>query len=91
MKYADRPLYLDRIKQFSGNGNVKIISGIRRSGKSTLLKGLDRITDGKILLLDMELWDNRRFRDPDTVYRFIRESLDGGTSVVVIDEVQDID
>lgn len=91
MEYVERPLYLDRMRPFSKNGNVKIITGIRRSGKSTLLKELYRITDDRILRIDMELWENRRFRDPDTVYRYIRESVDGGIGVVAIDEIQDID
>lgn len=91
MKYVERPLYLDRMRPFSNNGNVKIITGIRRSGKSTLLKGLGSVVDGRVLRIDMELWENRRFRDPETVYGYIRESIDSGVSVVVIDEIQDID
>ena len=91
MKYIERPLYVERIRPFSGNGNVKIITGIRRSGKSTLLKELNRITDDQILRIDMELWENRRFRDPDTVYRHIRETLDNGIHTVMIDEIQDIE
>ena len=91
MKYIERPLYLDSIRPYARNGNVKIITGIRRSGKSTLLKELNKVTGDKILRIDMELWNNRRFRDPDTVYRYIRESIDKGTGAVAIDEIQDID
>ena len=91
MKYIERPLYLDSIRPYARNGNVKIITGIRRSGKSTLLKELNKVTGDKILRIDMELWDNRRFRDPDTAYRYIRESIDKGTGTVAIDEIQDID
>ena len=65
IKYVERLLYFNRIRPFADNGNVKIIAGIRRSGKSTLLKELGRVTDCKILHIDMELWENRRFRDPD--------------------------
>ena len=91
MKYVERPLYIERIRPFSKNGNVKIITGIRRSGKSTLLKELNRITDDQILRIDMELWENRGFRNPDTVYRHIREALNNGIRTVVIDEIQDIE
>ena len=90
MNYVERPLLLDRIRPFAGNGNVKIITGIRRSGKSTMLKELDRIADGKILRIDMELWDNRKYRDPDVLYRYIRESIDDGIETIAIDEIQDI-
>ena len=90
MNYVERPLYLNRIKPFVNNGNVKIITGVRRSGKSTMLKELDRITDGEILRIDMELWGNRKFRDPDTIYGYIRESVNKGIKTIAIDEVQDI-
>ena len=91
MKYIDRTLYLDRMKPFMSNGNVKIVTGIRRSGKSTLLKELNGILDKKILHINMELWDNQKYRDPEAAYRYIRESIDSGTEAVIIDEVQDID
>lgn len=90
MRYVERPLYLDRIRPFKSNGNVKIITGIRRSGKSTLLKELDRITEDEILRIDMELWDNRKYRDPDIAYSYIRESIDNGINTIAIDEIQDI-
>ena len=91
MKYVERPLYLDRIRPFTKNGNVKIITGVRRSGKSTLLKELDRVIDDEILRIDMELWENRRFKDPDVIHRFIRDSISKGTKAIAIDEIQDID
>ncbi len=91
MSYVERPMYLNRLKPFAKNGNAKIITGVRRSGKSTMLKELDRIVDGRILRIDMELWENRRFRDPDVVYRHIRDSVAQGIEIIAIDEVQDIE
>ncbi len=91
MRYVERPLYLNRMKPFAQNGNAKIITGVRRSGKSTMLKELDKIVDGRILRINMELWENRRFRDPDIVYKHIRDSVSEGAEVVAIDEVQDIE
>ncbi len=91
MNYVERPLYLDRIRPFAKNGNAKIITGIRRSGKSTMLKELDRITDGRILVINMELWRNRKFKDPDILYEYIHGSIADGIKVVAIDEIQDID
>ena len=91
MNYVERPLYLDRIRPFAKNGNAKIITGIRRSGKSTMLKELDRITDSHILVINMELWRNRKFKDPDILYEYIHGSIAEGIKVVAIDEIQDID
>ena len=91
MKPVERPLYMTRMKPFVSNGNVKIITGIRRSGKSTFLKEFVQIVAGKpVLRLDMEYWGNRRYRDPDAAYEYIRKSVDEGAKVVIIDEIQEI-
>ena len=91
MKYVDRTMYMGRMRPFVSNGNVKIVTGIRRSGKSTLLKELNGFLEKKVLRINMELWYNHKYRDPETAYRYIRESIDGGVEAVIIDEVQDID
>jgi predicted AAA+ superfamily ATPase len=87
-----REAYIGRIAPFVGNSNAKVVTGVRRSGKSTLIKGLLLLnTDCNILLYDMEFWSNRKYRDPDILYRSIKESLDPGrTNVLIIDEVQDV-
>ncbi|MBR4504835.1 MAG: ATP-binding protein [Candidatus Methanomethylophilaceae archaeon] len=90
MEYVERKAYLGRMRPFVGNGNAKIVSGIRRSGKSTFLRGLDGIVEGKVLRIDMELWENRALRDPDSLYRRIRSAIDDGYRTIVIDEIQDV-
>lgn len=93
MEYVPREAYIGRIAPFIGNRNAKVITGIRRSGKSTILKELPlHLGDSNILLYDMELWTNRKYCDPDLLYNSIKESLiPNKNNVLVIDEVQDID
>lgn len=93
MDHVLRESYIDRISPFVGNRNAKVITGVRRCGKTTILKELPSFAkDSNILLYDMELWANRRFRDPDILYGSIKDSLDPGKeNVLIIDEVQDVD
>lgn len=93
MDYVPRKSYMDRVVPFIGNRNAKVITGIRRCGKSTILKELPSyLGDCNILLYDMELWSNRGYRDPEALYESIKSSLDPGRkNVLIIDEVQDIE
>lgn len=93
MDHVIRESYIKRIKPFQGNRNAKVITGVRRCGKSTLIKELFIHIDGcNILQYDMELWSNNKFRDPDVLYESIKGSLDPGKkNILVIDEVQEID
>ena len=92
MDRVERTSQLDRISPFFGNGNAKVLTGIRRSGKSTLLRMVSEVhSDKNIILFDMELWSNREYRDPDALYRRIKDSLvSDRKNVLLIDEVQDI-
>ena len=93
MDYVPRESYINRIAPFIGNRNAKVITGVRRSGKSTIIKELPtRMTDFNILLYDMELWSNRKYRNPEVLYESIKESIDPKkNNILIIDEVQDID
>lgn len=93
MDHVLRDSYIDKIAPFVGNRNAKVVTGVRRCGKTTILKMLPLFAkDSNVLLYDMELWANRRFRDPDVFYRSIKDSLDSATeNVLIIDEIQDVD
>ena len=68
MDYVPRESYIDRIAPFIGNRNAKVITGVRRSGKSTIIKELpSHMDDFNILLYDMEFWSNRKYRNPDVL------------------------
>lgn len=88
-----RRTYIDRIRPSIGSRNAKIVTGIRRSGKTTIIKELlPYAADANILAYDMDLWTNRKYRDPDALYQSIKASLDPERyNVLVIDEVKDIE
>ena len=81
-----------------GNGLIKIITGLRRSGKSFLLKKLfrqhlldDGVKEDHIIIIDMESRKNKPFKDPDYLLDWVeKEMKDDETYYIIIDEVQEV-
>ena len=95
---VNRNTYIGQLVRSKGNGLIKIVTGIRRSGKSFLLKKLfrqclldDGVQDDHIIIIDMESRKNRAFKDPDYLLDWIDNTIkDDSTYYVIIDEVQEI-
>lgn len=93
-----RNTYIDQLIRSKGNGLIKIVTGLRRSGKSFLLKKLFRqhlldngIQEDHIVILDMESRKNRAFKDPDYLLDWIDNiQKDDCTYYIIIDEVQEV-
>lgn len=91
-----RQYYLQKLIQAEGNGMVKVVTGIRRCGKSYLLFNiyrqnlLDRGVDvSHIIEVNLEDRRNRKLRDPDALLEFIdAKILDDGRYYILLDEVQ---
>ena len=96
---VDRATYIDQLERSKGNGLIKIITGLRRSGKSFLLKKLfrqrlldDGVEEDHIVIIDMESWRNRRLKNPDILLDFIDGKMtDKATYYILIDEVQEVE
>ena len=81
-----------------GNGLIKIITGLRRSGKSFLLKKLfrqhlldDGVKEDHIIIIDMESRKNKPFKDPDYLLDWVeKEMKDDETYYIIIYEVQEV-
>lgn len=94
----ERPVYLNELIRSKGNGSIKIITGIRRCGKSYLLKILFRdhlLKDGipadHIIVIDLEDRKQAAFKDPDYLMDYIDKAMmDSETYYILIDEVQQI-
>ncbi|EUB16280.1 AAA domain protein [Shuttleworthella sp. MSX8B] len=91
-----RDLYLNRLIERQHNGLIKIITGIRRCGKSYLLNELfvaylkdQGVPADHIIQISMEGVGNRPYRDPVYTYKTIKKKvLDSSMYYVIIDEVQ---
>ena len=92
-----RDKYLQQLIAAQGNGLVKIVTGIRRSGKSFLLMNLfhqhlldNGVAENHIIELSMDNRRNKRLRNPDTLLDFIDNKIQptGQVHYVIIDEVQ---
>ena len=96
MQY-DRKQYLDQLVRRKDNGRVKVITGLRRSGKSYLLFNLYRkylldsgIGEDQIIGLALDEFDNAKYRNPFELNRFVREQITDREKryYVFIDEIQ---
>lgn len=94
-----RDLYLNKLKNSMHNGMIKVITGIRRCGKSYLLFNLfaDYLksigTDDKhIVKVDLEDRRNKDLRNPDYLISYIDSKINGnGMYYVLLDEVQNVE
>ena len=95
---VNRSTYIDQLIRSKGNGLIKIITGLRRSGKSFLLKKLfrqhllnDGVKEDHIIIIDMESRKNKQFKDPDYLLDWVeKEMKDDDTYYIIIDEVQEV-
>ena len=99
MKRIERGKYLSELISLRNNGMIKIITGMRRCGKSYLLfeiftsyletSGIDL---DHIIKVDLEDYKNRGMRNPDNLYAFVESRIfDDGTYYILLDEVQMLD
>ena len=94
--YFARKRYLDRLVAHEHNHMVKVVTGIRRSGKSFLLFNIfykhlinEGVADDHIIMIDLENRRNKTLRDPDALMKYIDDHIkDGGMYYVMLDEIQ---
>ncbi|NDL55658.1 ATP-binding protein [Phytoactinopolyspora mesophila] len=98
MSLVDRPLYLDRIAAFIDAPVVKVLTGLRRSGKSRLLEltaGLIRdrgVPNERILHLNFDSLKWSHLRSAEALDSFITATLPAdGRVYVLLDEIQEVD
>ena len=73
-----RDLYLNKLIQSKNNGFPKVITGIRRCGKSYLLTNIftkylkeNGISDDSILILDLDEIENFKYHDPIELSNYV--------------------
>lgn len=92
-----RDRYLNKIVSFMWDGQVKVITGIRRCGKSYLLRNLFReylrghgVQEDHILSFELDLARDIRFRNPLELAKAVRETVEGKDEqfYLFVDEIQ---
>lgn len=94
-----RSIYLDKIAPFVGTDVIKVITGMRRSGKSVLLEQIqgilrERNPKARIFSVNLEDDENARFREKGVLFDYLNGMLKEAKGEMVylfLDEVHDID
>lgn len=94
-----RGVYLDKLIRKKKNGLIKVVTGVRRCGKSYLLFRLfhdhllgSGVPEDHIIEIALDDRSNKDLRDPDAMLMFIKENVrDNGDYYIVLDEVQYLD
>ena len=92
----DRDIYLNKLISKRHNRLIKVITGMRRCGKSYLLFSLFRdylksenIPDDHIIEIAFDLYENIKYRNPEVLLPYIKEQIkDDKMYYVLLDEVQ---
>lgn len=94
-----RDFYLDKLIKRKNNGLIKVITGIRRCGKSYLLFHLfhnhlleEGVPEDHMIEVALDDRRNRALRNPDAILQYIEERIqDKGDYYIILDEVQYMD
>lgn len=95
----ERKKYINQLVDSKDNGLIKIVTGLRRVGKSYLLKTLFKdyllqsgVPKSHILIIDLEDRRRKAFRDPDYLLKWVDSQMkDDEQYYIIIDEVQRVD
>lgn len=94
----NRQEYLDKLIALRDKQLIKVITGIRRCGKSTLMEIFQNylksngVSDNNIISINFEDYDNYELREPSKLYSYIKEKLsDTGMNYIFLDEIQHVE
>lgn len=93
-----RELYLKKIRPYYDSELIKVITGVRRCGKSILLTQIREelltqgIEEGRIISINFEDYKYRKLKNPDLFYEHIENRLQStGKMYLFFDEIQNVD
>lgn len=91
----NRPQYLNRLIDFKDTEFIKVLTGVRRSGKSYILMLYreyllqHNIDKGQIIYLSFEAFDNIKLQEPEKLYSFLKDHfIDNKKMYILLDEIQ---
>lgn len=94
-----RDTYLNKLISKKHNGLIKVVTGMRRCGKSYLLFNLfkeylvnEGVNENHIIEIAFDSFENRKYRDPEVLFPYLMEKIaDNEMYYVLLDEVQMLD
>jgi len=98
MKIVERNDYLNKLISRKENGMIKILTGIRRCGKSFMLDPIFKnyllsigVKEDHIIKLDLDEIENEKYLDPHELNNYIKKSVvDDDIYYILIDEIQKV-
>ena len=94
-----RDIYLNKLISKKHNGLIKVVTGMRRCGKSYLLFNLfkeyllnEGVNEKHIIEIAFDSFENKKYRDPEVLFPYLMEKIaDKEMYYVLLDEVQMLD
>ena len=93
----ERRIYLDKIIEFIDKPFVKVLTGIRRSGKSTVLLMITQVLQkqgvetNQIIYINLESFANAHLDTPQALYQYVTNIVPKGKRCyLLVDEIQEI-
>lgn len=92
----ERSEYIEKLENRLHNGMIKVVTGIRRSGKSYLIFELfreyllqNKTDENHIISIELERLENRKFRQPEQALDYIKSFIkDDKMHYIFLDEIQ---
>lgn len=94
-----RDIYLNKLISKKHNGLIKVVTGMRRCGKSYLLFNLfkeylvnEGVNENHIIEIAFDSFENKKYRDPEVLFPYLMEKIaDNEMYYILLDEVQMLD
>ena len=93
-----RPIYTEKLKNFINKPQIKVVTGIRRSGKSTVLRLLKEallssgVSEEQLISLNFESFAFSEFTTAPKLYAFVKKKIQQGKkNYLLLDEIQEVD
>jgi len=93
-----RPSYIEQLKNFINKPQIKIITGIRRSGKSTVLRLLKEallssgVKENQLISVNFESFAFSEFTSAQKLYQYVKEKIQHDQKCyLLLDEIQEVD
>lgn len=92
----DRPIYVDVILKYLDTPFIKVLTGVRRSGKSSIMKLLMEkliergIPDDRILHYQFDSLEHEEIKTAKALYAELKQRLSPGRTYLFLDEIQEV-